>query len=213
MSNQSDTSNNSSCNSSSNEDPNLDWESNCSGCSNRNCNKNNEEQTAQSEQIEQADLDSAFDQKSSDDEVKKFKFAILRRDGARDYFLAAPIKGTNTFAAIYYKENGPARILADGTEEYYTNGKKGRADDYAVISPEGYKEWWNNGRHGRLNKPATVFPDGGVEYIYNGRYHRTDGPAIIYGDGRKLYYYEGKQINASTDKEFKRKIRLTNMIF
>jgi hypothetical protein len=38
--------------------------------------------------------------------------------------------------------------------------------------------------------------------------HREDGPAIEYWNGGKSYWYNGKQINVSTDKEFKQYIKI-----
>ena len=71
-----------------------------------------------------------------------------------------------------HRENGPARIRADGTQE-----------------------WWINGKRHRRNGPAIEWNDGEKEWYLNGELHREDGPAIIYPDGSKLWYLNG--INVS----------------
>ena len=144
--------------------------------------------------------------------MSSFKYIKFKPDGSREYYLAAAPEGTDNYGAILYRENGPALIMADGTEVYFTNGVKGRADDYSVINPKtGYKEWWTGGRLGCKEGPSIVYPDGGEDWLWQNIYHRADGPARIFADGTNQYFYQGKELQAKDDKEYKRKVKLINL--
>lgn len=144
--------------------------------------------------------------------MPSFKYIKLNADGSREYFLAAAPEGTDNYGSIPYRENGPAVILADGTEIYFTNGSKGRIDGPTLVSPNGYQEFWTNGKLGRKDGPAIIYPDGGKDWVVDGLFHRKDGAAREFSDGTKQYFYEGKKVEAANDKEFVRKIRLSNLL-
>lgn len=139
-----------------------------------------------------------------------FKYTHFYPNGKVEKYLVA---GRERFGALLFCKDGPAVIQPDGTEEYYSNGKKHRVENWAVINPNGYKEWWLDGKLGRKDGPAIQYSDGGVDWIYDGLYHREDGPAREFADGRKVYYHHGKQINVSTDKEYKRFLKFENFMF
>ena len=144
--------------------------------------------------------------------MPSFKFIKFSPDGKREYFLAAAPEGTDKYGFAHFRENGPAVILEDGTEEFYTNGVKGRKDGPAVINPNtGYQEFWTAGILGRKEGPSIIYPDGGEDWLWKNLYHRKDGPARIFADGTKQYYYEGKLLEAKDDKEYKRKVKLINL--
>jgi hypothetical protein len=63
-----------------------------------------------------------------------------------------------------HRENGPARVWADGYESWYLNGQLHREDWPALIRPDGHKEWRLNGKLHRENGPAVVFLDGSEEW-------------------------------------------------
>lgn len=140
-----------------------------------------------------------------------FKFVQFNSDGGREYFLASYPEDSESFYAVHYNADGPAIIQADGTQIYFMNGHKGRNDGPTVIHPNGYEEYWTNGELGRKDGPAIIYPDGGKDWIWQGVYHRKDGPAREFADGTKQYFYQGKQINAFSDKEFIRKVKLINL--
>ena len=71
-----------------------------------------------------------------------------------------------------HREDGPARIYADGSREWWLNGKRHREDGPAFIGADGTKSWW-----------------------LNGELHREDGPAFIYADGTKEWYVNGKLVD------------------
>ena len=74
-----------------------------------------------------------------------------------------------------YKEY-TVTVYANGTKEWYLNGKLHREDGPAIEDANGYKEWWINGER-----------------------HREDGPAVECADGSKTWYINGKQL---TEEEF-----------
>lgn len=144
--------------------------------------------------------------------MPSFKYTKFHPDGKTEYFLAAAPEGTDKYGAIYYRDGGPAVVLGDGTEIYFTNGMKGRLEGPTVVGPNGYQEFWTNGHLGRKDGPAIVYPDGGKDWLQNDMFHRKDGPAREFSDGTKQYFYEGKQIAAKDDKEYVRKIKLINFL-
>ena len=45
---------------------------------------------------------------------------------------------------LFHREDGPAIEWADGTKEWWVNGKRHREDGPAVILSNGINFWWNN---------------------------------------------------------------------
>ena len=45
-----------------------------------------------------------------------------------------------------HREDGPAIIHADGSQEWYINNKLHREDGPAIIYANGSQEWWLNGK-------------------------------------------------------------------
>jgi len=141
--------------------------------------------------------------------MPSFKFIVCKPNGTIEHYLAAAPEGTMNYGWVLYRENGPAVVHKDGTEEFYVNGKKHGSP--AVISPTGYQEFWTNGELGRKEGPAIIYPDGGEDWLWKNLYHRVDGPARVFADGTKHYFYEGKKLEAKDDKEYKRKVKLINL--
>jgi hypothetical protein len=77
-----------------------------------------------------------------------------------------------------HREDGPARIWANGDQEWRLNDKLHREDGPAVIYADGYRAWHLNGKR-----------------------HRTDGPARIWADGPRAWYLNGKQYTESEWKD------------
>lgn len=100
-------------------------------------------------------------------------------------------------AGNLHKEDGPARIYKDGSEEW----------------------WWNGTKH-RTNGPSDlIHHDGGVTvlwYHYN-VLHREDGPAVHHACGRKEYWYKGvlhrEDGPAIIDKDVKKWYQNGNLIY
>ena len=50
------------------------------------------------------------------------------------------------FKGKLHREDGPARVFADGSKEWWINGKRHREDGPALDYANGYKSWWINGK-------------------------------------------------------------------
>lgn len=110
-----------------------------------------------------------------------------------------------------HREDGPARIYYDGSEEWWENEVPHRVDGPAFvwIYETGItRRWIINGVAHREDGPAIEYSDGEKHWYINGVEHRVDGPAIITDDGREFWYYNGKKINAKNQKEFSVMIKL-----
>jgi hypothetical protein len=77
---------------------------------------------------------------------------------------------------IRHREDGPAAEYADGSKEWYLNGKLHREDGPAIERANGSKSWW-----------------------LNDKLHREDGPAVEWSDGSKSWWINGKCL---TEEEF-----------
>ena len=74
-----------------------------------------------------------------------------------------------------HREDGPALIHYNGSEEYYIDDKLHRENKPALIRPNGSKEWYNNDRLHRLDGPAMENANGSKEYFIHGKkYKRRD---------------------------------------
>lgn len=121
-----------------------------------------------------------------------------------------------------HREDGPAFILIDGTEEWFLEGVRHREDDGpaittstgrrefykygllhrdtdepSVIHPDGTLEYWIRGeRHRDGDQPAVCRPDGQTEYWCVGERHRdpANGPALIRADGSEMYFVHGREV-------------------
>jgi hypothetical protein len=79
------------------------------------------------------------------------------------------------------REGGlPARILGDGTQEWWKNGQRTRDGDL----------------------PSIIYADGTICFYKENRLHRDGGkPAIIYPDGPEVYYNHGTEISREEAQE------------
>jgi antitoxin component YwqK of YwqJK toxin-antitoxin module len=100
---------------------------------------------------------------------------------------------------IRHREDGPAAEYADGSKEWYLNGKLHREDGPASEYANGSKEWYLNGKPHREDGPAAEYADGSKSWYRNDKLHREDGPAIEWPDGSKEWYLNGKRL---TEEEF-----------
>jgi hypothetical protein len=90
------------------------------------------------------------------------------------------------------------RIDSDGDRFWYKPGTwsfhrlGGPAREYA----DGSREWWVNGKRHRLDGPAIEYADGSREWWVNGKPHRLDGPAWEHADGgTRAWYIEGEELD------------------
>lgn len=73
------------------------------------------------------------------------------------------------------------------------NGDLHRDDGPAVISPDGTQEWCRNNTLHRDDGPAIICSDGSQYWYQNGELHRDGGPAALYPDGSQLWYRNGER--------------------
>jgi hypothetical protein len=117
-----------------------------------------------------------------------------------------PIKHVSEDGTIEYllpderrhREDGPAVIRPNGSEEYWINGFAHREDGPAIINANGTKHWFLNGKHHREDGPAMILYNGFAIWYYANQVHRTDGPAVIREDGSFEYWLNGKRYDPVT---------------
>ena len=93
-------------------------------------------------------------------------------------------------------------VDAQGTKEYYKNGKRHRDGDLPAVEwPGGTKEYYKNGeRHRDGDLPAIEGIDGRKYYYKNGELHRDgDLPSIESSNGTKKYYYKNGELHRDGD--------------
>ena len=103
-----------------------------------------------------------------------------------------------------HRLDGPAVEYANGTKEWWVEGKRHRLDGPAVEYANGSKEWYVEDKHHRLDGPAFERSDGYKAWWVEGKLHRLDGPAIEYANGDKEWFVEDKEL---TEKEFNEYIK------
>lgn len=74
----------------------------------------------------------------------------------------------------YHREEGPAVVSSDRSQEWFFDDRRHRIDGPAVEYANGYKEWWVNGNLHREDGPAVVSADGRKEWFINNE--RQEGP-------------------------------------
>ena len=88
----------------------------------------------------------------------------------------------------WHRDGGPAIIKADGTQIWCQHGEVHREDGPAVIEADGTQEWWQHDELHREGGPAEVKPDGTQIWRRHDEIHRDDGPAWIEPDGTQLWF-------------------------
>ena len=92
-----------------------------------------------------------------------------------------------------HREDGPAIEYANGTKEWWVDGKLHRLDGPAVEYVDGYKSWYLDGNLHREDGPAVEHANGTKHWYLNGKLHREDGPAVEYADGHKEWWVNGER--------------------
>jgi len=103
-----------------------------------------------------------------------------------------------------HRLDGPAIETANGSKQWYQNGKSHRLDGPAIEDADGTKAWWQNDKLHRLDGPAIEWADGAKSWWQNDKLHRLDGPAIEKTDGSKSWYINDQDY---TQSQFKDKIK------
>lgn len=74
------------------------------------------------------------------------------------------------------------------------DGRLHRDDGPAVIHHDGTQEWWQHGERHRDNGPAVVFLNGAQFWCRYGKLHREDGPAAVWPYGSRHWYWYGERV-------------------
>lgn len=114
----------------------------------------------------------------------------------------------------YHREDGPAVLWNDGSEEWWQHGEKHRTDEPAMFDPNrGDAQWWVNGQLHRVGGPASIqfkanknrgvagepeWVEASSSWFYQDARHRIDGPARICRDGSHEWWLFG---NKSSETE------------
>ena len=91
---------------------------------------------------------------------------------------------------------------ANGTKEWWQNGKWHREDGPAIEDFDGNKFWYQYGRLHREDGPAAKDFHCNKFWYKNGLYHREDGPAIECFNGIKSWWLNGKHCGNYFTNEF-----------
>ena len=132
-----------------------------------------------------------------------YKHNIMTREGDKpSKYSYGEVTYTNSKGQIH-RENGPAIIMADGTEKWFFNNKLHRDGDKPAIYNKDMtivKYYKNGDCHRDGDMPAIFDKDGSTYYYKNGKLHRDgDNPAIIGGNGTQSYYKDN-QLHRDGDK-------------
>jgi len=115
------------------------------------------------------------------------------REGNRTWFKLVkpePLHSNGLVSSAYFevhREDGPAIMYNDGSEEWFLNGKLHREDGPAITG-SGVLQWYFEGKLHRENGPAIDNANGLKLWYNHGDLHREDGPAIEYIDGTGSYW-------------------------
>jgi hypothetical protein len=74
-----------------------------------------------------------------------------------------------------------------------------RLDGPAVEYADGTRQWWVDGKLHRLDGPAVEYADGSREWWVDDKLHRLDGPAYEGASGSRWWFIEGEKI---AEREF-----------
>ena len=63
-----------------------------------------------------------------------------------------------------------------------------------IEAANGTKEWFLNGKRHREDGPAIEYSDGTKAWFMNNLSHREDGPAVEYPNGEKGWFLKGEKL-------------------
>lgn len=96
-------------------------------------------------------------------------------------------------------EEPQMHLSADGSKEWYLNGKLHRDGAPAIIHSNGEMLWFQHGKLHREGGPAVKRTDFKAWYLHD-MLHREDGPAVEFKNGAKKWYLKSK--NYSTPEKW-----------
>ena len=94
-------------------------------------------------------------------------------------------------------------IDPDGDKRWRNSSRKlHRLDGPAVERADGTKEWWVDGKRHRLDGPAVEWANGYKSWYMNGKLHRLDGPAREWANGNKVWWVDDKHVPVDNQRDF-----------
>ena len=93
------------------------------------------------------------------------------------------------------------KVWADGSKQWFLNGKRHREDGPAIEWADGSKEWWLHGKCHREDGPALEYANGAKEWFLHGLHHREDGPAIEWTGGDKWWFLHGEELTEEEHRQ------------
>ena len=100
-----------------------------------------------------------------------------------------------------------------GTVRYYNEqGQLHREDGPARVYADGTKAWWINGLRHKEDGPAVEYADGTKYWYLNGKRHREDGPAVEWSDGTKVWYLNDKRYSEQDYNNYLLRKRLQRIL-
>lgn len=103
----------------------------------------------------------------------------------------------NKDGSLHRDNDLPAKIFANGDQEWYQNGRQHRDGDLpAGIDVDGCKYWYKSSRLHREGDQPALIDENGAQYWYeNDRLHRdNDLPAVIEADGTQEWWLNGERV-------------------
>lgn len=93
-----------------------------------------------------------------------------------------------------HNENGPAIERADGTKEWYIDGKRHRDGGLPAIERKnGDREWYVNGELHRDGDLPAIDTRERKAWAVHDKFHRIGGPALEFDHGSKIWIVNGKK--------------------
>lgn len=93
----------------------------------------------------------------------------------------------------FHRDDGPAKIYLDGSEEWWLHGNLHRENGPALTEFEMITEWYSYGTIHRDDGPAVTHFYGTKEWIIRGNPHREDGPAVVHPDGTINWWLRNRE--------------------
>ena len=111
-----------------------------------------------------------------------------------------------------HRDDGPALLRRDGTEEWYKHGKLHREDGPAIEGgASAGEQWYLNGQRHREDGPAVDQPDGHQSWWRHGQKHRFGGPAITWAAGDVEWWVYGVEMSEAEARKAERLKRVAGL--
>ena len=97
--------------------------------------------------------------------------AVVKPDGTVEYWYLGYPAGSTPDRDGKFEPATPTMKTSLGDTDYRVYGVLHREDGPAVVKEDGTQEWWVAGKRHRVDGPAIIYPDGTTERWLYGRFH------------------------------------------